>query len=209
MRVRREPPRFREISVGRVERLTPRLVRVTLTGPELAGFVVDEPAASVRLLLPPPDDAALVMPAWNGNEFLLPDSRRATIRTFTPRRHDPDALELDLDIVVHDGGAASEWADAVEPGAAAAISGPGRGYTVDAQAPAILLAGDETALAAVGQLLESLPFGLPVHAHLEIARRNAQLALPEHPRAAVEWHVLPDEAPPGDTLVAAVEQAQL
>ena len=35
------------------------------------------------------------MPAWNGNEFLLPDGRRPAIRTFTPRRVDPDALELD------------------------------------------------------------------------------------------------------------------
>jgi len=38
------------------------------------------------------------MPSWNGNEFLLADGRRPTIRTFTPRRVDPEALELDLDV---------------------------------------------------------------------------------------------------------------
>ncbi|MFL6242724.1 MAG: siderophore-interacting protein [Acidimicrobiia bacterium] len=51
-RLRREPPAFRHVEVRRVERLTPRLVRVTFGGAELAGFTVDQPAASVRVLLP-------------------------------------------------------------------------------------------------------------------------------------------------------------
>ena len=53
-RVRREPPRFRRVEVRRVEERTPRLTRVTLGGDELEGFAVEEPAASVRLLLPSP-----------------------------------------------------------------------------------------------------------------------------------------------------------
>src|ERR1700674_3950501 len=88
-RTRREPPRFRRVSVRRVEPRSPRLIRVTLTGPELEGLAVDEPAASVRLLLPATANDDLVVPSWNGNEFLLPDGRRPTIRPFTPRRLDP------------------------------------------------------------------------------------------------------------------------
>src|SRR5207244_3148457 len=110
MRIRREPPRFRHVVVARVVDVSPRLRRVTLTGEELDGLTIDQPAASVRLLLPSPGSADLVVPAWNGNEFLLPDGRRPTIRTFTPRRLDTNALELDVEIVVHGGGAASEWA---------------------------------------------------------------------------------------------------
>ena len=93
------------------------MVRATLAGPDLEGFAVDQPAASVRLLLPSGGDDGLVMPAWNGNEFLLPDGRRPAIRTFTPRRFDSSALELDLDIVLHGRGAASSWAATAEPGA--------------------------------------------------------------------------------------------
>src|SRR5437762_14058928 len=109
------------------------------------------------------------MPTWTGNEFLLPDGRRPTIRTFTPRRLDPQALELDLEIVVHGDGAASEWAATAAPGDPAAVSGPGRGYAFEPDAPAFLLAGDETAIPAISQLLEVLPADRPVPAHIEVA----------------------------------------
>ena len=184
------------------------MVRVTFAGPELEGLTVDEPAASVRLLLPPPGVDEPVVPTWNGNEFLLPDGQRATIRTFTPRRSDPEALALDLEIVVHGGGAASEWADVTAPGKPAAISGPGRGYTIDADAPAFFLAGDETAIPAISQLLEVLP-SAPVQVRIEVAHPDARLGLPDHPRATVQWCDLAPGAAPGDALFAATVAADL
>ena len=182
LRLRREPPHFRRVEVQRTANVSPRLLRVTLAGAELAGFTVDLPAASVRLLLPAPGVGALVMPTWNGNEFLLPDGTRPAIRTFTPRRFDPVARELDVDVVVHGGGAASEWAVAAAPGDAAAVSGPGRGYSIAADAPAFVLAGDETAIPAMSQLLEVLPATTPVTVYVEIADSDARHTLPQHPR---------------------------
>ena len=208
-RVRREPPRFRRVSVRRVERSSLRLVRVTFAGPELEGLTSEQPAASVRLLLPSPGAPELVMPSWNGNEFLLPDGQRPTIRTFTPRRVDPEALEIDVEIVVHGSGVASRWAETAAPEAAAAISGPGRGYTIDREAPGFLLAGDETAIPAISQLLESLPADRPVHVQIEIAHPHARLTFPHHPRAAVEWHELPTGAASGDALLDAVGDAKI
>src|SRR5437899_6938289 len=185
------------------------MVRVTFAGPDLEGLAVEQPAASVRLLLRSPGARELVVPTWNGNEFLLPDGRRPAIRTFTPRRADPDALELDLEIVVHGDGVASGWAASAEPGMAAAISGPGRGYTIDPAAPAFFLAGDETAIPAISQLLEALPPETPTQVRIEVAEPSARVALPDHPRASVEWHELPPGAPPGDGLVAAVRDADV
>lgn len=207
--VRREPPRFRHVTVRRVAPVSPRLVRVTLAGDELDGFALDLPAASVRLLLPSPGAPELVTPTWNGNEFLLPDGSRPTIRTFTPRRVDSQALELDVEIVVHGNGAASQWASDISPGDHAAISGPGRGYTIDRAAPVFVLAGDETAIPAISQLLELLPTETPVVVHVEVAHPDARLELPDHPRADVTWHDLPDGAPPGDTLVEAMRRADI
>jgi NADPH-dependent ferric siderophore reductase len=181
------------------------MVRVTFAGPELGGLRVDEPAASVRLLLPSPGTTELVMPAWNGNEFLLPGGRRPVIRTFTPLRADGEAFELDLEVVVHGGGAASQWVAAAQPGAPAAISGPGRGYAVDPEAPAFLLAGDETAIPAITQLLDMLPAAKPVQVLVEVAAPDARLALPDRPGTEIGWLDLPPGAPPGDTLVAAVQ----
>ncbi|HEY7133571.1 MAG TPA: siderophore-interacting protein [Acidimicrobiia bacterium] len=203
-RVRREPPRFRRVEVRGIEPLSPCLTRVTLAGDELADFAVPEPAASVRLLLPPPGSRQLVMPAWNGNEFLLPDGRRAVIRTFTPRRFDAAAHELDLDVVIHDEGVASAWVRGAAPGDTAAVSGPGRGYTIDTDAPAFLLGGDETAIPAISQLLEVLPTTAPVRVRIEVARADARLALPSRPDLTFEWLDLPPGAPPGDALVDAL-----
>src|SRR5207244_10313158 len=106
VRARREPPRFRRVAVNRVEHLSARMVRVTFAGPDLEGLTVEHPAASVRLLIPSAGAHELVVPVWNGNEFLLPDGQRPAIRTFTPRRVDPAALEIDLELVLHRAGVA-------------------------------------------------------------------------------------------------------
>ena len=209
LRLRREPPKFRSVEVRRAERLGPRMVRVCLGGPGLAGLRVDDPAASVRLLVPSPPATELVIPRWNGNEFLLPDGRRPALRTFTPRRVDTEALALDLDIVIHGSGVASEWAEGAVAGDPAAVSGPGRGYAIDRDAPAFLLGGDESAIPAISQLLECLPVDRPVQVHIEITRADARLPLPGHPTAVVNWHQLRDGAPPGDALVAAVRSVEL
>lgn len=207
VRQRREPPPFRRVTVQSVVPLSAHMVRVTLTGEELAGFVVEQPAASVRLLVPPSDNRDLIMPIWNGNEFLLPDGRRAPIRTFTPRLASDSGLTLD--VVLHQRGLASEWARRAEPGDPAAVSGPGRGYDIDASAPAFLLAGDETAIPAIRQLLEALPADTPVHVLIEVAHPDARLSLPDRPEATVEWCDLPSEAKPGTALVSAVRGADL
>lgn len=209
VRTRREPPKFRRVGVVGVTPITPRLVRVTVRGPELAGLVVEQPAASVRLLIPSAGTSELVMPTWHGNEFLLEDGSRPTIRTLTPRRVDPQELQMDLEIVVHEGGAASAWALEALEGDEAAISGPGRGFPVDPEAEGFLLGGDESAIPAISQLLEVLPEDKPVHVIIEVATPEARLVLPRHPGATVEWLDLPDGAPPGDAIVGAVTEAEL
>jgi NADPH-dependent ferric siderophore reductase len=197
------------VEVLRTERLSPRMCRVTLAGSELEGLVVGQPAASVRVLLPPRPGEEPVIPDWAGNEFLLPGGRRPVIRTLTPRRFDPATLELDVDVVIHDGGAASHWAGSARPGDRSAVSGVARGYTADPAALAYHLAGDETAIPAISQLLESLPPEVGVHASIELAEPAARMTMPEHPRAIVDWLDLPSGAVPGEALVAAVREAEL
>lgn len=193
--------------VGAVQALSPRLVRVTLAGPELDGFTVDQPAASVRLLLPSPGSSQLVMPTWDGNEFLLPGGERPAIRTLTPRRLHDDGL--DVDIVLHGGGIASSWAARAEPGDEAAVSGPGRGFDVDPDVRSYLLAGDESAIPAISQLLEAIPDGTSIDVRVEVGDPDARLELPGHPGATVTWHDLDPDARVGDALVAAVESAEI
>ena len=160
----RRPPELRTVDVAGVEELSARMARLTVTGGELDGFEIVEPAASVRLLIPTTGTADLVMPEWNGNEFLLPNGERPILRTFTPRRFHPDRPALDIDIVLHADGATSRWVEEAQPGDPAAVAGPGRGYRIDRGAPGFFLAGDETAIPAIAQLLEQIPADIPVRA---------------------------------------------
>ncbi|MDJ0923918.1 MAG: siderophore-interacting protein [Acidimicrobiia bacterium] len=205
---RREPPSFKRVELLRSVDLSPRMVRVTLAGKALDGMVINEPAASVRLLVPQPG-ADLVIPEWNGNEFLLPDGSRPTIRTFTPRSFDAVLRRLDIDVVVHEGGAVVEWLESAKPGDAAAVSGPGRGYSIDRAASDFLLAGDETAIPAISQLLEALPHDKLVNVRIEVCSAAATVELPPHPNVSVEWYELASEAPPGSALFDAITKASL
>src|SRR5262245_24518204 len=103
---RRPPPR--RIHVKRVERLTPLTVRVTFTGDELATYAWNGPAAHIKLAFP---DAGQSEPI-----FPVPDGPRPTMRTFTPRRFDAAALELDVEFVLHGEGPASTWASQARSG---------------------------------------------------------------------------------------------
>lgn len=204
VRTRREPPRFRRVRVQSTELLSPRMLRMVLSGDELDGFVIPSPASSVRLLLPPAGADALVMPTWSGNQFELPDGSRAPIRTLTPRYLDEAANALTLDFVLHDHGAASDWARAAAVGDEAAISGPGRPEELDAEARSHLLVGDESAIPAIGQLLEAIPHDRSVEVHVEVADPVARLDLPAHPGSVITWHDAEPGAAPGDAMVAAL-----
>ncbi len=181
------------------------MLRVVLGGDELDGFVLDSPASSVRLLLPPSGRATIEMPTWTGNQFELANGERAPIRTFTPRYFDPERLELTLDMVLHDQGAATDWARRASVGDEVAISGPGRSEPLDPSATSFLLAGDESAIPAIAQLLEWIDPAHHVDVHIEIADPSARFELPHHPNATITWHDATAGASPGASMIAAVE----
>jgi NADPH-dependent ferric siderophore reductase len=206
-RLRREPPTFRDLVVRRVEPRGPRLTRVTLGGPDLAGFTLDLPAASVRLLLPDPSTGPLVRPIWNGNEFLAPDGSRPIIRTLTPRALRPEVDELDVEVVRHGDGPASRWAADAPVGSPVALSGPGRGFAVDPGWRDLVLVGDESAIPAISQLLEVMATVAPacqIRVQLEAEDPVAEVALPVHPGATATWAIRDGAQAFGDTLVTAV-----
>jgi len=180
------------------------MTRVILGGNELVSFSIDLPAASVRLLLP--TDSELEIPRWQGNEFLLANGTRPIIRTFTPRRFEPEALELHIDVVLHGSGIASAWAQNAQPGDRVAVSGPGRGYEIDPNAAAFLIAGDETAIPAICQLLEHLP-NVPITVHISVTGADAKVDL--HRDVDITWHVDSPDSDADDSLFQAIAATEL
>lgn len=169
-------PRY-SIEVRSVERLTPRMARVTFAGRELATFASPGPASHVKLI-------------FGAAETLAPEPEgtRPVMRTYTPRRFDREACEIDVDFVIHGEGPASAWAAQAAAGQRLTLAGPGRSYAVDSQAPWYVLAGDETAIPAIGTILESLPAAARAMVHLEVvdsAEEHAFTAREAH--TEVHW----------------------
>ncbi len=162
-------PRY-PVRVKRVRRLTPRMVRVTFGGEELASFAWSGPASHVKLIFTAGGDGTQTprteVPGPGPGSG--PDAARPIMRTYTPRRFDPDARELDVDFVIHGTGPASAWAEQAAAGQALTIAGPGRSYAVDPAADWYVLAGDDTAIPAICTILESLPASVRTLVLLEV-----------------------------------------
>jgi len=132
-RVRHELKR-RELTVRAVEYTTPQMLRLTLTGDDLADF----PSAA-------PDDHIKV--------FLNTDSDQREMRDYTPRKFYPDTNSLDIEFAVHDAGPATKWAINAQVGDTLLIGGP-RGSVVISGVGRWVLVGDETALPAIARRIE-------------------------------------------------------
>ena len=208
-RVRRAPPPFRRVTVEAIRPINRRLVRITFTGPDLDGLIVPEPGASIRLRLPPRDAPQLVIPTWRGNEFLLPDDVKPAIRTFTPSLMDATSCELELDVVLHGHGVASEWAANVRVGDTAAVSGPGRGYTIETNASGYIIGGDESAIPAIRQLIVAMPTSIPTRVYIEVASLDTRVELVQADHVTVEWLASTTGAPPGTALADAAIAAPI
>ena len=187
-----------------------RLVGVDLAFEQVEWLAGVEPAASVRLLLPSAPDTALEIPAWNGNEFLLPDGRRPLLRTLTPLEVDDEQSVLRLAVLRHGSSPLSTWLTGCTPGDEVAVSGPGRGLTSDPAVHDWVLAGDESAVPAIDTLLRTIPPVATVRVLIELDDLgDGRPALSDHPGTSVDWAVLPPDAEPGDTLVQRVADLTL
>ena len=198
----------RLLQVRRSERITPRMVRVTLAGDALAAFGADGPDRRIKMFFPVPgQDRPAVPRATSGGPVWPPGEPRPAIRTYTVRRYDAGAGELDVDFVLHEGhGPAAAWARDARPGAWVGVSEPGGRYAVDPAAAFHLVIGDETALPAVATVLAALPAAVPALAYLEVADAGEEQPLPGG--AAVRW-VHRGDRPAGVPLADAVRAAAL
>ncbi|MFC6885984.1 MULTISPECIES: siderophore-interacting protein [Actinomadura] len=178
-------PGLRVLTVLRAERITPLMRRITLGGPELEGFGT---GPNIKILVPPPGDPD---PQWpvlgpDGRKVWPPAGRRPVMRTYTARRYDPDAGELDVDFVLHgDHGPASRWAAAARPGDVLGVAGPG-GREIG-RADRYLVAGDHTALPAIAKIVEGLPDDARGHVLVEVPGPDEAQDLKPPPGVELTW----------------------
>ena len=143
-------------TVTRREQLSPHLVRLVLTG--LDGFT----STGV-----PDEWVALTVPG----QF---QTRYYTVRSWS-------AGELVLDVVVHEHGLVTEWAQGDCVGDEVTLSAPKGSFVLPGDATWVVLVGDLTALPAIARISESTD--LPVTAYVE----TADGPLEDYLQADVTW----------------------
>lgn len=141
--------------VARTE-VTPSMLRLTVRGPELAGFHTYQADDHVKVVLPFPDGTRND-PVPNDQLALDWPRPFSPARKYTVRRFDRDACELDLDVVLHEGGVASEWARSVTIGEEVVMAGPPGAKAFPRTYAHYVLVADPTGLPAVARWLDESP----------------------------------------------------
>ncbi|MEU6200929.1 siderophore-interacting protein [Streptomyces sp. NPDC047061] len=159
------------VRVANVELLGPRLRKVTLTGPALAGADWT-PGQHVRVQVAP-SPAAL--------DWLV-----GTPRTCSVWECRGESLEL----IVFDHGQrpGARWACETRPGDELILLGPTGTFTTR-DAPFHLFAGEETAQVAFGPMMRALPAGVQVFARLETQTPSERLAPAADVGARPHWDI--------------------
>lgn len=132
--------------------LTPNMIRVTLTGPEIAAMDPNCRGANCKIFLPAEGQSR------DEFERQLQDGPRPVVRTYTVRQLRAKAQEMDIDFVYHgDEGPASAWAARAKPGDFCGFGGPGPVKVTSFYANSYLIIADMSALPLAAATLEAMP----------------------------------------------------
>ncbi|MGP9537364.1 siderophore-interacting protein [Brachybacterium sp. AOP43-C2-M15] len=217
------PITVRELEVLRVRDVTPGMRRVTLGGEQLRAHTAENgfPVAAFRsdtfddegkLILRHPEADVPVAPTQADGVLNWPrEDPHLLFRTYTVRRWDPQAGEhgeVDLDFVRHGVGPATSWAYRVQPGERVHWAGPKSSAPHPVGVDWTLVAGDETALPAIGRWLEEWPEGARGQVFIEVAERDHVQDLPVPEGVELTWFSRDgDEAGTTSTLFDAITGA--
>ncbi|GGH34831.1 siderophore-interacting protein [Microbacterium album] len=191
-----------------VQRLSPHFARITFASDDFRHFGTAGLDQRIKVLIPfldgslcdvgQDDEGMLLAGTWYDAWRALPEERRNPFRTYTVRRIDNDACVLTVDFVLHhDPGPAGAWAESARAGDEIVIVGPDERSPhsrtgIDWQpgsASRLLLAGDETALPAIGGILDALPADRFADVFIEIPTADDARVLTAPPHADVRWVV--------------------
>jgi NADPH-dependent ferric siderophore reductase len=195
------PARTGVAEVTEVALVTPAMARITLGGPALRDFFVEEPGEIVTLLWPAPGrDLVLPTAGWRFPPGVA-DAQHA--RNYTVRGWDPETPALAIDFYLHgDAGLASRWATNVRAGDTIGFAGPRTHWTAAPRSDWSLLVADETGLPALAAILETLPAGHRAIAIVEVDDAGERQDLDSAAEVDVLW-VHRDGRPPGTTSLLA------
>ncbi|MDK8674842.1 siderophore-interacting protein [Corynebacterium accolens] len=162
-----------------IEDISPAMRRITLSGEQLQEHERDGISVpsllshgfddDVRLIFPDPETGERPHPiAQNDGNLLWPEAVKNLFRTYTVRYFDAVNGRLAIDFARHGEGLAENWSQSVRIGDPIFVAGPKSCAQLPTHTDWLFLAGDETALPAIGRCLESLPSGHDAIAVVEV-----------------------------------------
>ncbi len=188
------PIHIRTVTLLRKEYVTRSILRLTVGGPNLAGFHSYQCDDHFKIVFPDPD-GTLRLPVPDDEQSLTWPKPSPVSRRYTARRYDAAAPEMDIDFVVHPGGVASDWAVAAEPGDDVAIAGPPGAKAFPHNYDHYVFAVDTTALPAAARWLEESPADVSAHIVVETEHTDEHLyPLAARDGAEVIWLTRKDGA---------------
>lgn len=177
------------LTIKRVEKLSPEMVRLVAGAPRLAGYRSNSKAdqyvkmyyADPELGLQPPYDIKALRQRLPRHQ--LPRSKSYTIRWI-----DETAEELAIDFVLHDDpGSAGQWASKAKVGDHLVISGARGKFTPRANCEYFVFAADEAGIPAISSALDKLPREARGIALLEVAGSESEFEIPHPPGIELRW----------------------
>ena len=172
-----------------MSKIAPRLLSVVVTGDDLDGFADAAPTSHLKVFLPAAGQDAPNLPEFAAAGAAEADDGPApTVRTYTPRSYDPATKALEIQFLVHGEGPASEWALRAKPGDKLALAGPGGRFSLEPAADHWWLAADESAIPAVGTLLDALPETATVDVHIEVDGPDDEIEISGTAKTTITWH---------------------
>ncbi|UGT54861.1 siderophore-interacting protein [Nocardia asteroides] len=219
--VQRPTMAYATMRVRRVARLTPRMVRVTFDCADAAALADAGPDQYTKVFFPLPGQTRPVVPppieveggvmSWYQRYLAMPDEVRPPMRTYTVRAQRPELGELDIDFALHPdhAGPASDWASTAAPGDEIGLLCPPHALYCPPPDPGWqLLVGDETAIPAIGAIVERLATGAVLRAYIEVAGPDDEQRFETRGDVRIDW-VHRGARPHGAAVVDAVCAATL
>ncbi len=149
----RQPSAKKKILIVKnVVRITPNMIRVTLSGDSLSSVGRQHEGGNCKLILPEVDTS------FDDFSARLQEKGAFPVRTYTVRYARGEQKEVDIDFVSHGAsGPGSRWAESARVGSFLGFMGPSLAKVTHFNAPWYFLAADLSALPMVAATLEAMP----------------------------------------------------
>lgn len=178
--------RSRHVQLLAREQFSPGFIRLTVGGPDLAGFVSAGFDDHTKLILPQAGMDRPNLPQMvDGRPHI--DGERPTMRDYTPLNYDAARNTLQLEFAEHGSGPAVEWARTAPIGQWLGLAGPRGSLVVPADLDWHVLLGDESAMPAMERRLAELPAGSRAIVRVQIANPADQRRWSSAAKLDLQW----------------------